>query len=90
MDLFSRRIVGWSLRQQITGEIGIDALRQAWFAGQGIRGGFVLLSGVICTRDKLPAQKGAFQHPFKPMKTGCRIRQPEVAQKQWVWRTGFQ
>ena len=31
MDLFSRRIVGWSLREQITSEIVIDALRMAWF-----------------------------------------------------------
>ena len=30
------------------------------------------------------ARKGAFQHPSKSMKTGCRIRQPEVAQKEWV------
>jgi putative transposase len=31
MDLFSRRIVGWSLGEQITSEIVIDALRMAWF-----------------------------------------------------------
>ncbi len=31
MDLFSRHIVGWSLREQITSEIVIDALRMAWF-----------------------------------------------------------
>ena len=31
IDLFSRRIVGWSLREQITSEIVIDALRMAWF-----------------------------------------------------------
>ncbi len=30
MDLFSRRIVGWSLREQITSQIVIDALRMAW------------------------------------------------------------
>ena len=30
-DLFSRRIIGWSLREQITGEIVTDALRMAWF-----------------------------------------------------------
>jgi putative transposase len=28
-DLFSRRIVGWSLREQITSEIVVDALRMA-------------------------------------------------------------
>ena len=31
LDLFSRRIVGWSLRGQITSQIVIDALRMAWF-----------------------------------------------------------
>jgi putative transposase len=31
MDLFSRLIVGWSLGDQITREIVIDALRMAWF-----------------------------------------------------------
>jgi transposase InsO family protein len=30
LDLFSRRIVGWSLREQISSEIVIDALRMAW------------------------------------------------------------
>jgi transposase InsO family protein len=30
MDLFSRRIVGWSLREQITSEIVTEALRMAW------------------------------------------------------------
>ena len=30
LDLFSRRIVGWSLGEQITSEIVIDALRMAW------------------------------------------------------------
>ena len=31
IDLFSRRVVGWSLREQITSEIVIDALQMAWF-----------------------------------------------------------
>ena len=31
LDLFSRRIVGWSLGEQITSQIVIDALRMAWF-----------------------------------------------------------
>jgi transposase InsO family protein len=30
LDLFSRRIVGWSLREQIGREMVIDALRMAW------------------------------------------------------------
>lgn len=31
IDLFSRQVVGWSLRQDMTREIAIDALRMAWF-----------------------------------------------------------
>ncbi len=31
IDLFSRQVVGWSLREDMTREIVIDALRMAWF-----------------------------------------------------------
>ena len=31
IDLFSRQVVGWSLRKDMTREIVIDALRMAWF-----------------------------------------------------------
>jgi putative transposase len=31
IDLFSRQVVGWSLRQDMTRELVIDALRMAWF-----------------------------------------------------------
>jgi putative transposase len=31
IDLFSRQVVGWSLREEITRDIVIDALRMAWF-----------------------------------------------------------
>ncbi len=31
IDLFSRQVIGWSLRQDLTREIVIDALRMAWF-----------------------------------------------------------
>ena len=31
IDLFSRQVVGWSMREQMTREIVIDALRMAWF-----------------------------------------------------------
>ena len=31
IDLFSRQVVGWSLRADMTREIVIDALRMAWF-----------------------------------------------------------
>lgn len=31
IDLFSRQVVGWALRQDMTRDIVIDALRMAWF-----------------------------------------------------------
>jgi len=31
IDLFSRKVVGWSLREDITSTIVVDALRMAWF-----------------------------------------------------------
>jgi transposase InsO family protein len=31
IDLYSRQVVGWSLREDMTREIVIDALRMAWF-----------------------------------------------------------
>ena len=31
IDLFSRQVVGWSLQGEMTRDIGIDALRMAWF-----------------------------------------------------------
>ena len=31
IDLFSRQVVGWSLRSDMTSNIVIDALRMAWF-----------------------------------------------------------
>ena len=31
IDLFSRQVVGWSLREDMTQGIVIDALRMAWF-----------------------------------------------------------
>lgn len=31
IDLFSRQVVGWSMREDMTREIVIDALRMAWF-----------------------------------------------------------
>ena len=31
VDLFSRQVVGWSLREDMTKDIVIDALRMAWF-----------------------------------------------------------
>lgn len=34
IDLFSRQVIGWSLRQYMTRDIVIDALRMAWFKCQ--------------------------------------------------------
>ena len=34
IDLFSRQVVGWSLRDDMTSNIVIDALRMAWFKRQ--------------------------------------------------------
>lgn len=31
IDLFSRQVIGWSLRSDMTRELVIDALRMAWF-----------------------------------------------------------
>jgi transposase InsO family protein len=31
IDLFSRQVVGWSLREDMTRDIAVDALRMAWF-----------------------------------------------------------
>ena len=31
IDLFSRQVVGWSLRGDMTSDLAIDALRMAWF-----------------------------------------------------------
>ena len=31
IDLFSRQVIGWSLRQDMARDIAIDALRMAWF-----------------------------------------------------------
>ena len=37
IDLFSRQVVGWSLREEITRDIVIDALRMAWFKRHPIK-----------------------------------------------------
>jgi transposase InsO family protein len=34
IDLFSRQVVGWSLRENMSRDIAIDALRMAWFKRQ--------------------------------------------------------
>ena len=37
IDLFSRQVVGWSLREDMTRDIVIDALRMAWFKRHPIK-----------------------------------------------------
>ena len=37
IDLFSRQVVGWSLRQDMRRDIVIDALRMAWFKRHPIK-----------------------------------------------------
>jgi len=34
IDLFSRQVIGWSMREHMTRDIVIDALRMAWFKRQ--------------------------------------------------------
>jgi len=41
-----------------------------------------MVSKIVREQRHPPATKGSFQHPRKPMKTGCRIRQPELVTKQ--------
>ena len=31
IDLFSRQVIGWSMREHMTRDIVVDALRMAWF-----------------------------------------------------------
>ena len=31
LDLYTRQIVGWAMRERMTKELVIDALRMAWF-----------------------------------------------------------
>lgn len=45
IDLFNRQVVGWSLRQDMTRDIVIDALRMAWFKRRpGKQAGLILHS----------------------------------------------
>src|ERR1700681_1747279 len=76
IDLFSRRIVGWSLREQITSEIVIDALRMAWFLRCPDR-----KAGLIFHSD------GASQyasHEFSKVLKECGIT-PSMSRKGNCW-----
>jgi transposase InsO family protein len=47
IDLFSRQVVGWALREDMSREIVIDALRMAWFKRHPAKG-----SGLIFHSDR--------------------------------------
>ena len=47
IDLFNREVVGWSMREEITRDIVIDALRMAWFKRSPARG-----SGLLFHSDR--------------------------------------
>jgi putative transposase len=76
IDLFSRRIVGWSLREQITSEIVIDALRMAWFLRCPDR-----KSGLIFHSDR-GSQYAS--HEFNKVLKECGIT-PSMSRKGNCW-----
>jgi transposase InsO family protein len=59
IDLFSRRVIGWSLRFDMTRDIVIDALRMAWFRHRPPTC-ISALSDVICTmgHQAMPLRSG--------------------------------
>ena len=38
LDLYTRQIVGWAMRERMTKELVIDALRMAWFRRRPLPG----------------------------------------------------
>ena len=76
LDLFSRRIVGWSLREQITSEIVIDALRMAWFLRCPDR-----KSGLIFHSDRGSPYAS---HEFNKLLKECGIT-PSMSRKGNCW-----
>lgn len=58
IDLFSRQVVGWSLRENMTRDIVIDALRMAWFKRHpGKQAGLIFHSDRGCqhaSQDSVP------------------------------------
>jgi len=76
IDLFSRRIVGWSLREQITSEIVIDALRMAWFLRCPDR-----QTGLIFHSDR-GSQYAS--HEFNKLLKECGIK-PSMSRKGNCW-----
>ena len=61
IDLFSRQVVGWSLRHDMTSNIFIDALRMAWFKRQPDK-----QAGLRCHSDQgSQYTSGAFRDVLK-------------------------
>lgn len=61
IDLFSRQVVGWSLREDRTTSIVIDALRMDWFKHRLDK-----LAGVLFRSDQgSQGASGAFRHVLK-------------------------
>jgi transposase InsO family protein len=61
IDLFSRQVIGWSLRFDMTRDIVIDALRMAWFKRHPGK-----LAGLIFHSDRgsQPGLNWSSQHCF--------------------------
>ena len=61
IDLFSRQVVGWSLREDMTSDIVIDALRMAWFRRHSGKG-----AELLCHSDRgSQYASGAFKDVLK-------------------------
>jgi len=63
IDLFSRQVIGWSLRQDMTRDIVIDALRMAWFKRHPSK-----QAGLIFHSDR--GSQGGFNQSLQHVPTG--------------------
>jgi putative transposase len=76
MDLFSRRIVGWSMRGDMRSEIVIDALEMAWFQRSPDKD-----AGLIFHSDRGSQYAG---HEFSQVLNECGIK-PSMSRKGNCW-----
>jgi putative transposase len=76
MDLFSRRIVGWSMRGDMRSEIVIDALEMAWFQRSPDKD-----AGLIFHSDRGSQYAG---HEFNQVLNECGIK-PSMSRKGNCW-----
>jgi putative transposase len=72
MNLFSRRIVGWSMRGDMRSEIVIDALEMAWFQRSPGKD-----AGLIFHSDRGSQYAG---HEFNQVLNECGIK-PSMSRK---------